>query len=64
MPDGTEIESIKGDECLCGNSQREILMWIIEHLPPLKLDSVISINRDPFGYSISIKKHRNKIIRG
>lgn len=57
MPDGKEIESIKGDgECLCGNSQREILTWIVEHLPVLEFDDVVSINHDPFGYYVSIAK--------
>ena len=58
MPDGTEIESIKGDdECLCGNSQREILIWIVEHLPMLEFNDVVSINRDLFGYYVSIAKN-------
>lgn len=57
MPDGTEIESIKGeDECLCGNSQREILTWIVEHLPALEFDDVLKIGRDPFGYVVIIQK--------
>ncbi len=57
MPDGTEIESIKGDdECLCGNSQREILIWVVEHLPKLEFDDIVSINRGPFGYYVSIAK--------
>lgn len=56
MPDGTEIESIKGtNECLCGISQREILTWIVEHLPNLEFDQELIINRSPFGYEVSIE---------
>lgn len=57
MPDGSEIESIKGEDvCLCGNSQREILTWIVEHLPALEFDETVNINRGPFGYIVTIKK--------
>ena len=57
MPDGSEVESIQGeDECLCGNTQRQILIWIVEHLPNLEFDETVSINRDPFGYFVTIKK--------
>jgi len=55
MPDGTEINSIRDEnECLCGNSQREIFVWIAEHLPVLEINDVVLISRDPFGFVVSI----------
>ena len=57
MHDGIEIESIDFDgSCLCGRTQKEILIWIILQLPELQFYDVVEIKRDPFGYYIKIQE--------
>ena len=54
MPDGTEIESIVDNECLCGSTQHEILMWIVHHLPEIEIDTTVEITHAPFGWIVNI----------
>ena len=62
MPDGKEITSITEDpdDCLCNQEQDGILFWIIQNLSksttPLKINDVLRIERDPFGYLVTIEK--------
>ena len=56
MPDGTVIESINGDVCLCDSSQSEIILWILKQLPEIVIDEKIEIEHSPFGYEVNIKK--------
>ena len=62
MPNGVEITSITEDpyNCLCNQTQDDILIWIIQNLSksttPLKRGSVLRIERDPFGYLVTIEK--------
>lgn len=76
MPDGKEVETISQengeDVCLCWNTQREVLHWIIDDLPdvgaeiglakntPLIFGDKFIIERTPFGYTVSIKKEKKK----
>ncbi len=61
MHDGIEVESMDFDgSCLCGRSQKEILVWIILQLPELQFDDAVEIKRDPFGYNIKIKEDAQK----
>ena len=56
MPDGTEIESIDKDgTCLCGNSQTEILSWIVNRMPIVEVGQELEIYHSTFGWEISIK---------
>lgn len=65
MPDGSEIETIDEDElCLCGNSQKEILTWIIDHIPDLSIGDELDIAHTPFGWEVSIEKSLVAIRRG
>lgn len=65
MPDGNEIESLTEDNiCFCGTSQKDILIWIVEHLPVLEFDDVVSIHRDVFGYFVSINNNNQKPLHG
>ena len=57
MHDGIEIGSIAFDgSCLCGRTQKEILIWIILQLPDLQIDETVEIKRDSFGYFIKIQE--------
>ena len=57
MPDGSEIESISPDDnCLCTNTQAEILTWIVERTPGLEIGDKLVIEHGPFGYDVSIGK--------
>lgn len=56
MPDGTEVESINKDgDCLCNNSQTEILSWIVNRMPIVEIGQKLIINRTPFGWQCYIK---------
>jgi len=57
MPDGTEIESIREDgACFCDSTDEEILRWIVEHAPELRIGTTLQIKRDPFGWIMAIGK--------
>ena len=62
MPNGKEITGIDDnpDICLCHVLQDDILIWIIQNLSksttPLKINDVLRIERDPFGYLVTIRK--------
>jgi len=62
MPDGSEITSIGDDPdvCFCQESQDDVLIWIIQNLSksitPLKINDILRIERDPFGYLVTIEK--------
>lgn len=57
MPDGKEIGSINSNNaCLCGNTQTEILTWIVERVPGLEIGDKLEIEHTPIGYSVSIQK--------
>ena len=63
MPDGrkiTHIDDPKYYPCLCSELQDDILIWIIQNLSksttPLKINDVLRIERDPFGYLVTIGK--------
>lgn len=50
IPDGTEIESVRPDgACLYNSTDEDIMRWIVEHVPELKIDTLLEIKRDPFG---------------
>jgi len=57
------ISKDKGDDvCLCWNSEKEILIWIVSNISELKLGETLIIHRSPgFGYEVSIKKGGEKI---
>ena len=57
MPDGIEIDSIVEDgTCTCQNTQKEILEWIVQHLPEIEFDEHVEILRTCFGWEVSINK--------
>lgn len=60
MPDGSEIESIVPDHCLCVSSQVEILSWIVQQIPEIMIDENIEIEHSPFGYNVRIVKTKWK----
>lgn len=52
-----EIYSITDDEtCLCQNTQTEILEWIVQHLPEIKFDEQVKIERTCVGWNVFINK--------
>ncbi len=54
MPNGTEVDSVREDgNCLCGSQDREILEWIVNRVR-LKIGMRLIIERDPFGWSVSL----------
>jgi hypothetical protein len=56
MPHGTEIESVSSDgTCLCNSTDEDILRWIVEHAPELRIGTSLQIKRDPFGWIVTIK---------
>ena len=56
MPDETEIWSITDDKsCLCGQTQEEILTWIVQHLSELGIGKGAKIVHDPFGWVVTIE---------
>ena len=61
MHDGKIIDTISADGlCLCSNTQKEILTWIILHLPELQFDENVTITYNPFGYLVNISQSSNK----
>ena len=57
MYDGTEIESIREDGgCLCNTTDEDILHWIVEHTPELRIGTTLEIKRDPFGWIATLEK--------
>jgi hypothetical protein len=57
MYDGTEIESIREDgACLCNSTDDDILCWIVEHAPELRIGTTLQIKRDPFGWIVALEK--------
>lgn len=58
MPNGKEFESIDGNNaCLCGNTQTEILTWIVERVPGVEIGDKLEIEHTPVGYYVSIQKY-------
>lgn len=57
MPDGRLVDSISEDEaCLCVNTQKEILTWIVQELPAIEDDQTIEILKTFSGWEVSIRK--------
>lgn len=55
MPDGTEVWSLDGDggDCLCVNSDREILQYIAGHVE-LEMGSELTIKREVGYWKVSM----------
>ena len=57
MPDGTEIESVRPDgACLCNSTDDDIMRWIVEHVPEMRIGTTLQIKRDSFGWIVAIEK--------
>lgn len=54
MPDGVEYVSVREDgTCLCNSQDYEILEWIVKRIR-LEIGMSLIIERDPFGWSVSL----------
>ena len=69
MPNGDDLWSISKDPkyknykfCLCLNTLKEILAWIVDNIPELQFGESLIIERSPgFGYIVEIKKEVIKL---
>ena len=54
MPDGVEYDSVREDgKCLCNSQDYAILEWIVNRIR-LEIGMSLIIERDPFGWSVSL----------